>query len=323
MQRATCRRAPPSSRCLKRTRCVFRLVGRYAAALDRGEAATAWQTALSAGGWETAETDGDGRIRWSSMARTASTTTLAPTSADAAPLRSVDRADALGGRGEISSSRARQLTRSYAASTRPRSFIDTVKSFDHEPYRSPAMGIGPGDCPPFHGMHDASAAVAGGSIEAVDRILAGTVQHTFIPAAGCITRPQRGRRLLHLQRRRPGHSAERATPTTASSTLDLDVHHGDGTQALFSNDPNVLTVSIHESGRTLFPGSGWDDELGGPDAKGTSLNVPLHASQRQRIVAAHRWRARAGAGRGLPGRLSWSASTAATVTPWTRWPTCA
>ena len=59
--------------------------------------------------------------------------------------------------------------------------------------------------------------------------------------------------------------------------VDLDVHHGDGTQALFWDDPDVLTFSIHESGRTLFPGSGWPDETGGPGAPGTAVNVPLDA----------------------------------------------
>jgi acetoin utilization protein AcuC len=58
--------------------------------------------------------------------------------------------------------------------------------------------------------------------------------------------------------------------------VDLDVHHGDGTQALFWDDPNVLTVSIHETGQTLFPGSGFLDERGGAEALGTKVNVPLH-----------------------------------------------
>jgi acetoin utilization protein AcuC len=57
--------------------------------------------------------------------------------------------------------------------------------------------------------------------------------------------------------------------------VDLDVHHGDGTQALFWDDPEVLTLSIHESGRTLFPGTGEVDETGGPGARGSVVNVPL------------------------------------------------
>jgi acetoin utilization protein AcuC len=59
--------------------------------------------------------------------------------------------------------------------------------------------------------------------------------------------------------------------------VDVDVHHGDGTQALFWDDPDVLTISIHESGRTLFPGTGFLGETGGPKAPGTALNVPLEA----------------------------------------------
>jgi acetoin utilization protein AcuC len=57
--------------------------------------------------------------------------------------------------------------------------------------------------------------------------------------------------------------------------VDLDVHHGDGVQAIHWNDPGVVTLSIHESGRTLFPGTGFIDELGGPEAIGTKVNLPL------------------------------------------------
>jgi acetoin utilization protein AcuC len=59
--------------------------------------------------------------------------------------------------------------------------------------------------------------------------------------------------------------------------VDIDVHHGDGVQAAFWNDPRVLTISIHESGRTLFPGTGFPDEIGGPDARGGAVNVALPA----------------------------------------------
>ena len=59
--------------------------------------------------------------------------------------------------------------------------------------------------------------------------------------------------------------------------VDVDVHHGDGVQSVFYDDPRVLTISLHESGRTLFPGTGWPDETGGPDAAGTAVNVALPA----------------------------------------------
>ncbi|NLP45059.1 MAG: histone deacetylase [Peptococcaceae bacterium] len=57
--------------------------------------------------------------------------------------------------------------------------------------------------------------------------------------------------------------------------VDTDVHHGDGTQDIFYNDPNVLYISIHQDGRTLFPGTGFTEEKGGPNAWGTVINIPL------------------------------------------------
>jgi acetoin utilization protein AcuC len=57
--------------------------------------------------------------------------------------------------------------------------------------------------------------------------------------------------------------------------VDVDVHHGDGPQAIFFADPRVLTVSLHQDGRTLFPGTGAVDELGVGDARGTKVNAPL------------------------------------------------
>lgn len=57
--------------------------------------------------------------------------------------------------------------------------------------------------------------------------------------------------------------------------IDTDVHHGDGTQDIFYHDPNVLYISIHQDGRTLFPGTGFTNEKGGPNAWDTTLNIPL------------------------------------------------
>ena len=55
----------------------------------------------------------------------------------------------------------------------------------------------------------------------------------------------------------------------------MDVHHGDGVEAAFWDDPRVLTISLHESGRTLFPGTGDAEDVGGPGAEGTAVNVAL------------------------------------------------
>jgi acetoin utilization protein AcuC len=154
-------------------------------------------------------------------------------------------------------------------------FVRQVKSFSADPWQPSAMGIGPGDTPPFHGMHEAAALVAGGSIAAVERILGGEADHAFNPGGG----------LHHAMAARAGGFCiynDVALGVAAARDaghrvlyVDLDVHHGDGTQALFWDDPQVLTFSIHETGRALFPGTGWPDETGGAGAAGTSVNIPL------------------------------------------------
>lgn len=57
--------------------------------------------------------------------------------------------------------------------------------------------------------------------------------------------------------------------------VDTDVHHGDGTQDIFYHDPNVLFISFHQDGRTLYPGTGFPEEMGGPAAYGRTVNIPL------------------------------------------------
>jgi len=57
--------------------------------------------------------------------------------------------------------------------------------------------------------------------------------------------------------------------------IDTDCHHGDGTSDIYWHDPNTLFISIHQDGRTLYPGTGFPDEQGGPNAFGTTINIPL------------------------------------------------
>lgn len=154
-------------------------------------------------------------------------------------------------------------------------YIEQVKSFSDHPWQPAAMGVGTGDVPAFHGMHDVSALVAGGSIGAVERILSGEAEHAFSPAGG----------LHHAMRTRAAGFCiynDVALAVAAARDaghrvlyVDLDVHHGDGTQALFWEDPQVLTFSIHESGHSLFPGTGAIDETGGDNAPGLAVNAPL------------------------------------------------
>jgi acetoin utilization deacetylase AcuC-like enzyme len=72
-----------------------------------------------------------------------------------------------------------------------------------------------------------------------------------------------------------------AYPITKVAIVDTDCHHGDGTQDIYWHDPNTLFISIHQDGRTLYPGSGFINEFGGPNAIGTTINIPLppHTSE--------------------------------------------
>jgi len=154
-------------------------------------------------------------------------------------------------------------------------YIEVVRRFSVDPFGPMEAGIGWGDNPPFADMHEASAAVAGGSMRAMEAILDGRVEHAFHPGGG----------LHHAMRARASGFCIYNDPALAIARarrdglrvmyIDLDVHHGDGVQALFWEDPGVLTFSIHESGRYLFPGTGDVDEVGEGASAGTVVNVPL------------------------------------------------
>jgi acetoin utilization protein AcuC len=158
-------------------------------------------------------------------------------------------------------------------------YIEAVKRFSDAPesaWAEPEAGIGTyGDNPSFHGMHEAAAAVAGGSLRAVEAILSGSVDHAFHPGGG----------LHHAMPSRASGFCIYDDPALAIARAredglrvlyaDLDVHHGDGVEAIHASDPGVLTVSFHESGRYLFPGTGFADEIGEGEAAGTVVNVPL------------------------------------------------
>ena len=162
------------------------------------------------------------------------------------------------------------------------SYIEAVKAFSRQPFAESRAGIGPGDTPAFAGMHEASAAVAGGSLRAMEAILRGEVEHAFHPGGG----------LHHAMPARASGFCVYDDPALAIARarrdglrvlyVDLDVHHGDGVQAIHWNDPGVVTLSIHETGRALFPGTGFVDELGGPDARGSKVNIPLEPGTGER-----------------------------------------
>jgi acetoin utilization protein AcuC len=156
-------------------------------------------------------------------------------------------------------------------------YVDVVKrAGDGERGDWMGFGFGPGDNPIFPRMHEASARVAGASLVAAEHVLAGGAEHTFNPAGG----------LHHAMPERASGFCVYDDPAIAIAWMlgngasrvayvDVDVHHGDGVQAIFYDDPRVLTISLHQTGRTLFPGTGFVGEIGSGDAAGTKVNVPL------------------------------------------------
>ena len=154
-------------------------------------------------------------------------------------------------------------------------YIEVVRRFSFDPYGHAEAGIGQSDNPPFAGMHEAAAAVAGGSMRAMEAILRGDIEHAFHPGGG-LHHAMRGMASGFCIYNDPALAIARARRDGLRVLyIDLDVHHGDGVQALFWDDPGVLTFSIHESGRYLFPGTGDVDEVGEGVAAGTVINVPL------------------------------------------------
>ena len=155
-----------------------------------------------------------------------------------------------------------------------RDYLDAVRRA--EPDRR--HGLGAPDNPPFAGMHDAAAAIVGASVQCADEVWSGRAAHAVSIAGGlhhamparasgfCVYNDAAAAiaRLLEL-------GAERV------AYVDVDVHHGDGVERIFWDDERVLTISLHESGQELFPGTGWPGEVGGRAARGSAVNVALEA----------------------------------------------
>ncbi len=178
------------------------------------------------------------------------------------------------------------------------------------------------DNPVFAGMHEASALVAGATLAAARAMWSGAAEHGASIAGG----------LHHAMRASASGFCVYNDPAIAIAWLlaegaeriayvDIDVHHGDGVQAAFYDDPRVLTISLHETPALLFPGTGRPAETGGAGARRLGGERGPARRHRGRRLAARLPRGRPAAAAGVPARRSWSASMAATPTGWTRWPT--
>ena len=164
-----------------------------------------------------------------------------------------------------------------------RDYIEVVKRAsgpDHGVING-RYGLGSSDNPIFPGMHDASALVAGATLAAARALWEGKADHGVNIAGG----------LHHAMADHASGFCIYNDPAIAIQWLlnqgaeriayvDINVHHGDGVQAAFYNDPRVLTISLHEDPATLFPGTGRPSETGGPDAPGYAVNVALPAGTR-------------------------------------------
>ncbi|MFH0964598.1 MAG: acetoin utilization protein AcuC [Planctomycetota bacterium] len=139
------------------------------------------------------------------------------------------------------------------------------------------MGIGTPDCPAFRGMYAYAALACGGTLLGARRILAGEAQVAFNPSGGYHhAQPELASGFCYINDQALACLALASTGKRVLY-LDADAHHGDGVQNAFYDRADVMTISFHESGRTLWPGTGFEDEIGTGEGRGYSVNVPLPA----------------------------------------------
>jgi len=137
------------------------------------------------------------------------------------------------------------------------------------------MGIGTEDCPIFKGLYEYTVLATGATLVGADLILSGKADVAFNPSGGyhhahpegasgfcyindvalaCMVLAEQGKRILYL---------------------DVDVHNGDGVAHAFYDRSDVMTISFHQNPKTLFPGTGFENEIGEGPGKGYCVNVPL------------------------------------------------
>jgi acetoin utilization protein AcuC len=162
--------------------------------------------------------------------------------------------------------------------------LELIRKVHHDDYiaavraaePNAAFGLGTSDNPVFPGMHEVAARVSMASVEAARSVWSGESLRASNISGG-----------LHhaMPDRTSGFCVYNDIAVAIRWLLDqgcqrvayvdVDVHHGDGVQAIFYDDPRVLTISLHETPVCLFPGTGFPTETGGPDARGTAVNLAL------------------------------------------------
>jgi len=156
-------------------------------------------------------------------------------------------------------------------------YIDAVKLAGKDPHRViEERGLGTPDNPTFEGMHEASAHIVGATVEAARRVWTGDVLHAANISGGLHhAMPEKASGFCVYNDVAVGIRWLLAQGAERVAYVDVDVHHGDGVEAVFYDDPRVLTISLHETGQMLFPGTGFPSDTGGPGAEGSAVNVAL------------------------------------------------
>jgi acetoin utilization protein AcuC len=157
------------------------------------------------------------------------------------------------------------------------SYVEAVRALSVDPgLADGSWGLGTEDNPAFAGMHDAAARIAAGSVEAARAVWSGEFEHG-VNFCGGHHHAMRGYASGFCVYNDAALSIQWLLDhgATRVAYVDLDVHHGDGVERIFWDDPRVLTISLHESGQVLFPGTGYAGDIGGPDARGSAVNVAL------------------------------------------------
>ncbi|PWN01931.1 acetoin utilization protein AcuC [Nocardioides silvaticus] len=155
--------------------------------------------------------------------------------------------------------------------------IEAVQRMSAQPGPGEELrGLGTDDNPVFRGMHHAAAHIVGASHEAFRRVWTGESLHSANVTGGLHhAMPDRASGFCVYNDVAIGIRWLLDNGAQRVAYVDVDVHHGDGVEAIFADDPRVLTISLHESGQFLFPGTGFPDDTGGPDAPGSAVNVAL------------------------------------------------
>jgi acetoin utilization protein AcuC len=138
-----------------------------------------------------------------------------------------------------------------------------------------SMGLGTSDCPVFNGMYEYAVLAVGATLTGARLILDGKARAAFNPSGGFHhAHPERASGFCYI------NDVALACYVLAEQGkkvlyLDVDVHHGDGVAYAFYDRNDVMTISLHQNPRTLFPGTGFEDEIGSGPGRGYCVNIPL------------------------------------------------